>query len=116
MKVHCEAIGFSDSCVFSGNTLYCNSLYGRKISAIRIPPQNETLFGERLAVISDSVIYGQMGIRAVSLNHVPHGHSACQINRGGCSHICVKLYVDFLLDYLCFAAVNLEYFIAYSPL
>uniref|UniRef100_A0A0M3HPM8 Low-density lipoprotein receptor-related protein 6 n=1 Tax=Ascaris lumbricoides TaxID=6252 RepID=A0A0M3HPM8_ASCLU len=74
-----------------GNTLYCNSLYGRKISAIRIPPQNETLFGERLAVISDSVIYGQMGIRAVSLNHVPHGHSACQINRGGCSHICVKL-------------------------
>uniref|UniRef100_A0A914R0Q8 Adipocyte plasma membrane-associated protein n=1 Tax=Parascaris equorum TaxID=6256 RepID=A0A914R0Q8_PAREQ len=55
-----------------GNTLYCNSLYGRKISAIRIPPQNETLFGERLAVISDSVIYGQMGIRAVSLNHVPH--------------------------------------------
>ncbi|VDM47866.1 unnamed protein product [Toxocara canis] len=82
----------SDVTVFSsGNTLYSNSLYGRKISAVRIPPQNETLFSERLSVISDSVIYGQMGIRAVSLNHVPQGHSPCQTSRGGCSHICVKL-------------------------
>lgn len=76
---------------FAGNFLYCNSLYGRKISAFRVPRHNESSLDVQLSVVSDSVIFGQMGIRAVSLNHIPEGISPCQTNNGGCSHICVKL-------------------------
>ncbi|VDO45628.1 unnamed protein product [Onchocerca flexuosa] len=75
----------------NGNSLYCNSLYGRKISVFRVPRHNESFFDVQLSVVSDSVVFGQMGIRAVSLNRIPEGISPCQTSNGGCSHICVKL-------------------------
>lgn len=86
-----DGLGAHMQLYFLGNSLYCNSLYGRRISSFRVPQQNETFLGERLSVVSDSVIFGQMGIRAVSVNQIPEGESLCQADNGGCSHICVKL-------------------------
>ncbi|VDK36667.1 unnamed protein product [Gongylonema pulchrum] len=91
VQIFSESVNHPYSLSILGNTLYCNSLYGRKISAFRVPQQNETFPSERLSVVSDAVIFGQMGIRAVSLNQIPEGSSPCQTNNGGCSHICVKL-------------------------
>ncbi|VDK41720.1 unnamed protein product [Anisakis simplex] len=144
-----------------GNTLYVNSLYGRKICALKIPSykrrgtqsqqqerQAEENYSERengtewstlegsdktdsdsgtvgdkndkgmlridksddMKIISDSIIFGQMGIQAVHLNslgdqtppvaekvsenNVKYSYpslSPCQTNHGDCAHICVKL-------------------------
>uniref|UniRef100_A0A915PQD1 EGF-like domain-containing protein n=1 Tax=Setaria digitata TaxID=48799 RepID=A0A915PQD1_9BILA len=91
VQVFSESVNHPYSLTILGNSLYCNSLYGRKISVFRMPQHNESFIGVQLSVVSDSVIFGQMGIRAVSLNDIPEGVSPCQTNNGGCSHICVKL-------------------------
>ncbi|CAG9534171.1 unnamed protein product [Cercopithifilaria johnstoni] len=91
VQVFSESVNHPYSLTILGNSLYCNSLYGRKISMFRVPRHNESFFDVQLSVVSDSVIFGQMGIRAVSLNHIPEGISPCQTSNGGCSHICVKL-------------------------
>ncbi|EFO25858.2 low-density lipoprotein receptor repeat class B containing protein [Loa loa] len=91
VQVVSESVNHPYSLTILGNSLYCNSLYGRKISMFRIPRHNESFFDIQLSVVSDSVIFGQMGIRAVNLNHIPEGISPCQKSNGGCSHICVKL-------------------------
>ncbi|VDK89540.1 unnamed protein product, partial [Litomosoides sigmodontis] len=90
VQVFSENVNHPYSLTILGNSLYCNSLYGRKILVLRIPRHNESL-DVQLSVVSDSVVFGQMGIRAVSLNHIPEGISPCQASNGGCSHICVKL-------------------------
>ncbi|KAL3982211.1 Low-density lipoprotein receptor repeat class B family protein [Acanthocheilonema viteae] len=91
VQVFSENVNHPYSLTILGNSLYCNSLYGRKISVFRVPRHNESFFDVQLSVVSDSVIFGQMGIRAVSLSHIPEGISPCQTSNGGCSHICVKL-------------------------
>uniref|UniRef100_A0A8R1TUT8 EGF-like domain-containing protein n=1 Tax=Onchocerca volvulus TaxID=6282 RepID=A0A8R1TUT8_ONCVO len=91
VQVFSESVNHPYSLTILGNSLYCNSLYGQKISVFRVPRHNESFFGVQLSAVSDSVIFGQMGIRAVSLNRIPEGISPCQTNNGGCSHICVKL-------------------------
>uniref|UniRef100_A0A158Q8K8 Low-density lipoprotein receptor-related protein 6 n=1 Tax=Elaeophora elaphi TaxID=1147741 RepID=A0A158Q8K8_9BILA len=91
VQVFSESVNHPYSLTILGNSLYCNSLYGRKISVFRLPRHNESFFDVELSVVSDSVIFGQMGIRAVSLNHIPEGISPCQTSNGGCSHICIKL-------------------------
>ncbi|VDM11678.1 unnamed protein product [Wuchereria bancrofti] len=91
VQVFAESVNHPYSLTILGNSLYCNSLYGRKISVFRVPRHNESFLDVQLSVVSDSVIFGQMGIRAVSLNHIPEGVSPCQTSNGGCSHICVKL-------------------------
>ncbi|KAM3726215.1 Low-density lipoprotein receptor-related protein [Dirofilaria immitis] len=91
VQVFSESVNHPYSLTILDNSLYCNSLYGRKISVFRVPRHNESFFGVKLSMVSDSVIFGQMGVRAVSLNHIPEGVSPCQINNGGCLHICVKL-------------------------
>ncbi|KAK6110508.1 Coagulation Factor Xa inhibitory site family protein [Brugia pahangi] len=91
VQVFAESVNHPYSLTILGNSLYCNSLYGRKISVFRVPRHNESVLNVQLSVVSDSVIFGQMGIRAVNLNHIPEGVSPCQTSNGGCSHICVKL-------------------------
>ncbi|VDN01921.1 unnamed protein product [Thelazia callipaeda] len=90
VQVFSEGVNHPYSLTILGNSLYCNSLFGRKISVFPVPNDNESLSDVQLSVISDSVIFGQMGIRAVNLNQIPEGSSPCQKNNGGCSHMCVK--------------------------
>lgn len=100
-------------CFILDGVLYCNSLHGRRIVALRLPNRKYSS-SDSMNVISDSVIFGQMGIRAVNLNRIPIGSSPCNIENGGCSHICVKLlFFIFYFILLIYPIISVKIFVIF---
>ncbi|KAI6207284.1 hypothetical protein M3Y99_01850600 [Aphelenchoides fujianensis] len=90
-RVLAENLRSPHSIAKMGQTIYCTSLGGRTLTTIRIHERPTSKSAETTSEISESLIYGQMAVRAVQLEAERGDEEACGRGNGGCEQICVPL-------------------------
>jgi hypothetical protein len=77
--------------MFLGQSIFYNSLGGRSLHSINLSLSPLHAYSQQDEELTDSLIYGQMSIKAVNLKELTISKSNCLRSNGGCEHFCVPM-------------------------